>query len=117
MTTTPPLVPSAVPELTSATFDEAVRSSELPVVVEVWASWCGPCHALAPVVESIAREHASEIRLFSLDADAHPDVAARFGVMSLPTLLVFSRGELVDRLVGARGKGRLLEELAGFLSR
>jgi thioredoxin 1 len=120
MATTQPLVPSApspVRALTSATFDEAVRSSELPVVVDVWAPWCGPCHLLAPVVESIAGEHPDEIVFFSLDADEHPEVAARFAVMSFPTLLVFEHGELVDRLIGARGKGRLLEELAAFLSR
>jgi thioredoxin len=109
-----------VRELTDATFDEGVGGSPMPVVVDFWAEWCGPCHALAPVIHEIAAEHADELRIFSVDLDAHPAVAARYGVMSVPTLLVFDRRQGVEpvmRLVGARGKHHLLAELSGVLGR
>jgi thioredoxin 1 len=106
----------AVQELTGATFDEAVAGSPVPVVVDVWAEWCPPCHALARTLAAIAAEHADDLRAFSLDADAHPEVSRRYGVMSLPTLLVFDRGRLVKRLVGARGKGHLLADLADVMA-
>src|SRR3712207_997661 len=82
-----------VRELTAATFDEEVTGSPVPVVVDVWAEWCPPCHALAPVLEELAAEH-DELRFLSLNVDAHPEVATRFEVMSFPTLLVFDRGRL-----------------------
>jgi thioredoxin 1 len=105
-----------VQDLTSTTFDE-VLGAEVPVVVDLWAQWCGPCHALAPVLDAVAAEHAGELQIAKVDVDAYPDVARRFGVMGFPTLLVFDRGELVARLVGARGRQRLLAELADVLGR
>ena len=104
-----------VAELTTATFDEAVFGSTVPVVVDFWAEWCPPCHALAPVLDEIAAEHPDDLRILKLDVDAHPDVAQRFGVMSFPTLLVIDGGEVVKRLIGARGKRHLLAELADVL--
>jgi thioredoxin 1 len=101
-----------VRELTAATFDEEVAGSPVPVVVDFWAEWCGPCHALAPVLAEVAAEHEDDLRVYSVDVDAHPEVATRFGVMSFPTMLVFDRGEPVQRLVGARGKHRLLADLS-----
>lgn len=106
---------STVPEVTATTFDELVGGSPVPVVVDFWADWCGPCHALAPVLASIADDHGDDLRVLSLDIEAHPEMARRFDVMSFPTLLVFDRGELVKRLVGARGRNHLLAELADVL--
>ncbi len=106
-----------VQELTSTTFDEVVATAEVPVVVDLWAQWCPPCHALAPVLDAIAAEHAGEVLIAKVDVDAHPDVARRFDVMSFPTLLVFDRGQLATRLVGARGKRHLLAELTDVLGR
>ena len=105
----------ALADLTATTFDEAVLGSSVPVVVDFWAEWCGPCHALAPVLEEIAAEHPDSLRIVKLDVDAWPESALRFGVMSFPTLLVFDHGEVVQRLVGARGKRHLLAELADVL--
>jgi thioredoxin 1 len=108
-------MPAAVQDLTATTFDEAVGAATVPVVVDLWAEWCPPCHALAPVLDQIATEHADRLRIFKVDVDAHPEVARRFDVMSFPTLLVFDGGRLVRRLVGARGKGHLLAELADVI--
>jgi thioredoxin 1 len=102
-------------QLDGTTFDEQVLGSPLPVVVDFWAEWCPPCHALAPVLAEVAAESRERLQVFALDVDAHPGVAARYGVMSFPTLLVFRDGELINRLVGARGKHHLLVELAGVL--
>lgn len=107
----------SVQELTGATFDEAVAGAEVPLVVDLWAEWCPPCHALAPVLDQIAAEHPADLRIAKVDIDAHPEIARRFDVMSFPTLLVFDGGEVVQRLVGARGKGHLLAELADVLDR
>lgn len=107
--------PAGVPALTTATFDEAVESADRLLVVDVWAAWCGPCAPTGEAVASVAASHAEDLAAASLDADAHPDVARRYAIMSLPTVLVFSDGRLVDRLVGARGRGRLLEDLGPHL--
>jgi thioredoxin 1 len=102
-------------ELTDTTFDEEVGSSELPLVVDFWAEWCGPCRMVAPVLEQIATENAGKIRLAKLNVDDAPAVAQRFGIMSIPTLMVFQDGVAKKRIVGAKGKGQLLEDLAEFL--
>jgi len=102
-------------ELTNETFDEEVGASELPLLVDVWAEWCGPCRMVAPVLEQIATENAGKIRLAKLNVDDAPAVAQRFNIMSIPTLMVFKDGEMKKRIVGAKGKGQLLEDLAEFL--
>ena len=101
--------------LTSSTFDEAVASSDKPVVVDFWAEWCGPCKMIAPVLDEIASEQAGKIKIAKVNVDENPDIARRFDVMSIPTLIVFKDGEPKKRLVGAKGKGQLLDELAEFL--
>ncbi len=101
--------------LTAETFDETVLGSEHPVVVDFWAEWCHPCKKIAPVLEEIAHEYGDSVHVAKLDVDAHPDIARQYGVMSIPTLLVFKNGEVDKRLVGAKSKGALLEELGEFL--
>ena len=101
--------------LTNSTFDETVASAELPVVVDFWAEWCGPCKMIAPALEEIASEQSGRIRIAKLNVDDNPDTARRYEVMSIPTLMVFNNGSLEKRLVGARSKGQLMAELAQFI--
>jgi thioredoxin 1 len=102
---------TTMPELTKYTFDETIGSSELPVVVEFWAEWCPPCTMIAPVLESIAIAQVSSFHVFKVNVDEHPELAAQYDVFSIPTLLVFREGGLVRRMVGARGRSQLLQEL------
>ena len=101
--------------LTSATFDETVASSDLPVVVDFWAEWCGPCKQIAPILADIATEQQGKITIAKLNVDEHPDLAMRYNVMSIPTLLVFDKGDVAKRIVGARPKSALLQDLSTFL--
>jgi thioredoxin 1 len=102
--------------LTSSTFDETINSSDTPVVVDFWAEWCGPCKMIAPILGEIASEQAGSLTVAKLNVDENPDLAMRFNVMSIPTLLVFSGGELKKRMVGAKSKGSLLQELGEFIT-
>ncbi|CAN5583046.1 thioredoxin [soil metagenome] len=101
--------------LTDSTFDEEVGAAAEPVVVDFWAEWCGPCKMIAPILEEIATEQAGKVRVAKLNVDDNPDVARRFDVMSIPTLIVFKDGQPAKRLIGAKGKGQLLQELSEFL--
>ena len=101
--------------LTEVTFDEEVGAAEVPIVVDFWAEWCGPCRMVAPVLEEIAVENQGKLRIHKLNVDDAPDVARRYEIMSIPTLLIFKDGVLKKRLIGAKGKGQLLNELSEFL--
>ena len=101
--------------LDDATFDEHVKSADVPVLVDFWAEWCGPCKMITPVLEEIAREQAGKLQVGKLNIDDNLDVTRRFDVMSIPTLILFKGGEPQKRLIGAKGKGQLLEELNEFL--
>ena len=102
-------------ELTNETFDEEVGSSEIPLIVDFWAEWCGPCRMVAPVLEQIATENEGKVRLAKLNVDDAPAVAQRFSIMSIPTIMVFKDGVMKKKIVGAKGKGQLLEDFAEFL--
>jgi thioredoxin 1 len=101
--------------LTDANFDENVKASDVPVLVDFWAEWCGPCKMIAPVLEEIAEEHAGKVRIAKLNIDDNLDVTRRFEVLSIPTLILFKDGEPKARLIGAKPKGALLEEISAYL--
>ena len=102
--------------LSESTFDETVAGSDTPVLVDFWAEWCGPCKMIAPTLAEIAEENRGKLSVAKLNIDDNPDIANRFGVQSIPTLLVFKDGEPAKRIVGAKGKGALLQDLAEFIS-
>ena len=106
----------AIITLSDAAFEETVKGSDVPVLVDFWAEWCGPCKMIAPVLEEIAREHNGKLTIGKLNVDDNPDTARRYEVMSIPTLMLFNNGSLEKRLVGARSKSQLLAELAQFIS-
>jgi thioredoxin 1 len=101
--------------LTDTTFDEEIGASEQPVLVDFWAEWCEPCKRIAPLLEDIAAEYAGKIRIAKLNVDDYPDIARRYEVMSIPTLIVFKDGQEAARLIGAKGKNELLQVLAPFI--
>ena len=106
---------AGIVNLSSSTFDETVSGADHPVIVDFWAEWCGPCKAIAPILGELADELGDQVTVAKLNVDDNPDIAMRYNVMSIPTLLVFAGGEVQKRLVGAKGKGQLLQELDEFL--
>jgi thioredoxin 2 len=97
--------------VTDANFSEEVERSSLPVLVDMWAPWCGPCRFLAPVVEELANELAGRVRVGKLNVDENPATASRFGIQSIPALLLFQDGREVDRIVGAQPKSEILRRV------
>jgi thioredoxin len=106
---------STITNVTDATFDSTVLQAELPVLVDFWAEWCGPCHWVSPVLEEIAREQEGKLLIVKVDADANPRLVRRYGTLSLPSLLLFRDGVERTRVIGAMPKRRLLGELTPFL--
>jgi len=102
---------SFVKELNSSNFDSEIANADVPVLVDFWASWCGPCRMLAPVVDQVAEELGSDAKVCKVNVDDSPDVAAKFDIMSIPTLIVFKNGVPVGKMVGVQSKNAILDAL------
>lgn len=105
----------ATQAITKDSFDDIVNGSDKPVLVDFWASWCGPCRALSPVVEEISDELADKLAVYKCNVEEEQDLAIKFQVMSIPTLILFKGGKAVHTMVGSAPKGRLLKELEEYL--
>jgi thioredoxin len=102
--------------LQDATFDQEVLKSDVPVLVDFWAVWCGPCKAIAPAVEELAKQYKGKVKIAKMDVDEHQQVPQQFGIRSIPTLLLFKGGRVVDTIVGAVPKSKLEESLKKAIS-
>lgn len=102
--------------VTDSTFDQEVLKSAEPVLVDFWAAWCGPCKMIAPILEEMAPEYAGKMKIAKVDVDSNPVIATKFGIRSIPTLLVFKNGVVVDQIVGAMPKKMLTEKVNPHLN-
>jgi thioredoxin 1 len=102
--------------LQDATFDQEVLKSDVPVLVDFWAVWCGPCKAIAPAVEELAKQYKGKVKVAKMDVDEHQQVPQQYGIRSIPTLLVFKGGRVVDTIVGAVPKSKLEDSLKKAIS-
>ena len=102
-------------EVTDETFEAVVLQAELPTVVDFWAVWCGPCKMIAPILEQIAQEHDGQLQVTKVDVDHNNESAMKYGVMSIPTLILFKRGQAVERLVGFMPKEKLWAKIKPHL--
>ena len=98
-------------EATTANFDTEVLGSDTPVLVDFWAEWCGPCRMIAPIVEQLASEYTGKLRVAKLDADAHGEILMNYGIMGIPTLILFKDGEVFGRVTGYKPKEKIVAEL------
>lgn len=106
---------SAAQAVTADNFEEEVVKSEIPVMVDFWAEWCGPCKALTPTVDAIAEEYAGKMKVLKLDVQTEAAVASKYGVSSIPTLLVFKAGEVAERIVGLKPKQDITSRIDALL--
>jgi thioredoxin 1 len=98
-------------EITDANFEKEVLQSEQPVLIDFWAVWCGPCKIIAPVVEELAREYDGKLKVGKMDVDNNPEASMRFGIRSIPTLMVFKGGKVVEQIIGAVPKKNLVDKV------
>jgi len=103
-------------EVTDSTFEQEVLQAKQPVLVDFWAVWCGPCKAIAPIVEELASEYEGKLKVMKLDVDNNPQMAIQFGVQSIPTLLIFKDGKPAERIVGAVPKKVIVDKLQGVVA-
>jgi len=103
-------------DTSDATFESDVLNSDVPVLVDFWAPWCGPCRMVAPVVEELSNEYDGKVKFVKLNTDDNPMIASKFGIRSIPTLLVFKGGEVADQVVGFRPKSELAKHLDAALT-
>jgi thioredoxin 1 len=106
----------SIEAVTDDTFATDVLGADVPVLVDFWAPWCGPCRQVAPILEEIAAENEGKIRIVKLNVDENPKTAAKYGVVSIPTMNVYSGGEVVKQIIGARPKPMILKDLAEYVS-
>jgi thioredoxin 1 len=104
-------------EVTDATFQSEVLDSDKPVLVDFWADWCGPCRMIAPSVKQIAEEYEATLRVAKVDVDDNPAVPGRYGIVGIPTLMLFKNGEVVERITGALPKNRILAQILPHLEK
>ena len=102
-------------EFTDANFADEVEKSDVPVLIDFWAVWCGPCRMIAPIVEELAGEYQGKAKIGKVDVDNNPMIAGKFGIRSIPTLLIFKGGQVVDQIVGAVPKGSIVDKLNAYL--
>jgi thioredoxin 1 len=96
--------------LTDATFDAEISGSSTPIIVDFWAPWCGPCRMVSPVLDEIAQEHADKVTVGKLNVDENPTTAQKFGIMSIPTIILFKDGQAARKVIGARSKADFIRE-------
>jgi len=108
---------SSPAEVTAQNFDKEVLQADIPVLVDFWAEWCGPCKMIAPSVSAIAEEYAGKLKVLKLNVDTEATVAARYGIMSIPTLVLFKGGEVAEQIAGALPKQKIVERILRHFSR